>query len=78
MQLLTPPTAGNLLDEDAVLNWMMKQKTDESIEDIDRETLFEYIEYKEFLAVVFCKFHIRIKTMYYRFFDFFCLLILFI
>lgn len=46
---------GNLLDEDAVLNWMMRQKTDESIEDIDRDTLFEYIETKEFLAVVFCK-----------------------
>lgn len=46
---------GNLLDEDAVLNWMMRQKMDESIEDIDRDTLFEYIETKEFLAVVFCK-----------------------
>ncbi|XP_034245365.1 uncharacterized protein LOC117647614 isoform X2 [Thrips palmi] len=44
---------GNLLDEDAVLNWMMRQKTDESIEDIDRDTLFEYIDTKEFLAVVF-------------------------
>ncbi|XP_052121699.1 uncharacterized protein LOC113208203 [Frankliniella occidentalis] len=44
---------GNLLDEDAVLNWMMKQKMDESIEDIDREKLFEYIDSKEFLAVVF-------------------------
>ncbi|KAK3916303.1 Protein disulfide-isomerase A5 [Frankliniella fusca] len=44
---------GNLLDEDAVLNWMMSQKTDESIEDIDREKLFEYIDTKEFLAVVF-------------------------
>ncbi|KAG8290092.1 hypothetical protein J6590_090322 [Homalodisca vitripennis] len=32
---------------------MIKQKTDESIEDIDRETLFEYIDTKEFLAVVF-------------------------
>ncbi len=46
---------GNLLDEDAVLNWMTRQKTDESIEDIDREKLFEYIDIKEFLAVVFCK-----------------------
>lgn len=47
--------AGNLLDEEAVLNWMMRQKTDESIEDIDREKLFEYIDSKEFLAVVFCE-----------------------
>ncbi|XP_054268035.1 uncharacterized protein LOC128989922 isoform X4 [Macrosteles quadrilineatus] len=44
---------GNLFDEDEVLHWMIKQKTDESIEDIDRETLFEYIDTKEFLAVVF-------------------------
>ncbi|KAG8331953.1 hypothetical protein J6590_031197 [Homalodisca vitripennis] len=46
-------TEGNLLDEEEVLHWMIKQKTDESIEDIDRETLFEYIDTKEFLAVVF-------------------------
>lgn len=46
---------GNLLDEHEVLDWMMKQKTDESIEDIDRDSLFEYIDTKEFLAVVWCK-----------------------
>lgn len=34
---------------------MVKQKTDESIEEIDRETLVKYIETKEFLAVIFCK-----------------------
>lgn len=47
---------GNLLDEHEVLDWMVKQKEDESIEEIDREKLFKYIETKEFLAVVFCKF----------------------
>lgn len=47
--------SGNLLDENEVLEWMVKQKTDESIEEIDRETLIKYIETKEFLAVVFCK-----------------------
>lgn len=46
---------GNLLDENEVLDWMVKQKTDESIEEIDRDTLSKYIETKEFLAVVFCK-----------------------
>ncbi|XP_014468407.1 PREDICTED: uncharacterized protein LOC106741192 isoform X5 [Dinoponera quadriceps] len=46
---------GNLLDETEVLEWMVKQKTDESIEEIDRETLLKYIETKEFLAVVFYK-----------------------
>ncbi|KAL0110128.1 hypothetical protein PUN28_013635 [Cardiocondyla obscurior] len=34
---------------------MVKQKTDESIEEIDRETLIKYIEIKEFLAVIFYK-----------------------
>lgn len=46
---------GNLLDESEVLDWMIKQKEDESIEEIDRETLFKYIETKEFLAIIFCK-----------------------
>ncbi|XP_026480363.1 uncharacterized protein LOC113386820 isoform X1 [Ctenocephalides felis] len=34
---------------------MISQKEDASIEDIDREKLFKYIETKEFLAVVFYK-----------------------
>ncbi|XP_033225362.1 uncharacterized protein LOC117178180 isoform X2 [Belonocnema kinseyi] len=46
---------GNLLDEAEVLDWMVKQKNDASIEEIDRETLTKYIETKEFLAVVFYK-----------------------
>ncbi|XP_061377518.1 uncharacterized protein LOC116766670 isoform X7 [Danaus plexippus] len=46
---------GNLLDETEVLDWMVKQKEDESIEEIDRNRLSKYIEAKEFLAVVFYK-----------------------
>lgn len=46
---------GNLENETDVLDWMIEQKTDESIEEIVRETLFEYIGSKDFLAVVFCK-----------------------
>lgn len=33
---------------------MIAQKSDESIEEIDRQTLFEYIGSKDFLAVLFC------------------------
>ncbi|XP_031616564.1 uncharacterized protein LOC116336680 isoform X9 [Contarinia nasturtii] len=44
---------GNLENETYVLDWMIEQKTDESIEEIDRPTLFEYIGSKDFLAVVF-------------------------
>lgn len=47
---------GNLLDEQEVLDWMVDQKNDASIEEIDRDQLFKYIETKEFLAVVFCKY----------------------
>ncbi|KAF5307260.1 hypothetical protein FQR65_LT06976 [Abscondita terminalis] len=46
---------GNLLDEAEVLEWMTAQKNDASVEEISRETLFKYIETKEFLAVVFYK-----------------------
>lgn len=44
------------MDESEVLDWMVRQKEDESIEEIDRDQLFKYIETKEFLAVVFCKY----------------------
>ncbi|XP_066141840.1 uncharacterized protein hlk isoform X1 [Euwallacea fornicatus] len=46
---------GNLLDLNEVLEWMIDQKNDQSIEQIDRQTLFKYIDTKEFLAVVFYK-----------------------
>lgn len=46
---------GDVSNEKEVLNWMVAQKSDSSIQDIDRATLFEYIESKDFLAVMFCK-----------------------
>ncbi|CAH0558548.1 unnamed protein product [Brassicogethes aeneus] len=46
---------GNLLDETEVLEWMTDQKNDESIEEINRETLLKYIDTKEFLAIIFYK-----------------------
>lgn len=45
-----------MLDESQVLEWMIEQRNDESIEDVDRETFLEYIDSKEFLAVVFCEY----------------------
>lgn len=47
---------GSLENESDVLGWMIDQKSDESIEEIDRETLFEYIGSKDFLAVIFCEY----------------------
>ena len=44
------------MDETEVLDWMVSQKEDESIEEINRDKLFKYIETKEFLAVVFCEY----------------------
>lgn len=48
---------GSMENEEDVLDWMVSQKEDESIEDIDREILFEYINTKDFLAVIFCKYN---------------------
>lgn len=42
-------------NEEEVLFWIVNQKEDESIEEIDRDTLSKYINTKDFLAVVFCK-----------------------
>lgn len=47
---------GDLGDEQEVFQWILTQKNDESIEEVDRETFLEYITTKDFLAVVFCKF----------------------
>lgn len=46
---------GDLADEQEVFQWILTQKNDESIEEVDRETFLEYITTKDFLAVVFCK-----------------------
>lgn len=56
--------AGSLENETDVLDWMIDQKTDESIEEIDRETLFEYIGSKDFLAVLFCMYLFACIKMY--------------
>lgn len=55
MRFFVWSTPGDISNEKDVLNWMVAQKTDSSIDDIDRATLFEYIESKDFLAVMFCK-----------------------
>jgi thioredoxin-like negative regulator of GroEL len=44
---------GDLSDETEVFDWILMQKNDESIEDVDRATFLKYIESKDFLAVVF-------------------------
>ncbi|XP_018795891.1 PREDICTED: uncharacterized protein LOC108973243 isoform X10 [Bactrocera latifrons] len=46
---------GNIQDPQVVFKWILEQKADESIELIDRDTLNEYINTKDFLAVVFYK-----------------------
>lgn len=44
---------GDLLHEQDVIDWIEDHLTDESIEEVDRDTMFEYIESKDFVAVVF-------------------------
>ncbi|KAL9914161.1 hulk isoform 6-T6 [Glossina fuscipes fuscipes] len=46
---------GNIGDSGAVFKWILEQKADESIQLIDRETLNDYINTKDFLAVIFYK-----------------------
>ncbi|KAH8285586.1 hypothetical protein KR054_011304 [Drosophila jambulina] len=46
---------GNIASNQDVFNWILEQKADQSIQLIDRETLFEFIGTKDFLAVVFYK-----------------------
>lgn len=47
---------GDLAEEQEVFQWILTQKNDESIEEVDRETFLEYINIKDFLAVIFCEF----------------------
>ncbi|XP_050098551.1 uncharacterized protein LOC126579208 isoform X5 [Anopheles aquasalis] len=44
---------GDLTNEYDVLDWMHGQKTDESIQEVEREELMKYIDTQDFLAVVF-------------------------
>ncbi|XP_058464966.1 uncharacterized protein LOC131438746 isoform X6 [Malaya genurostris] len=44
---------GDLMNEYDVIDWIAGQKTDESIDEVEREELLKYIETKDFLAVVF-------------------------
>ncbi|XP_065090645.1 uncharacterized protein hlk isoform X2 [Ochlerotatus camptorhynchus] len=44
---------GDLMNEYDVIDWISDQTTDESIDEVERDELFELIETKDFLAVVF-------------------------
>ena len=46
---------GNLLEEEEVLEWLIKQKNEDTIENINRDILFRMISDKEYLAVFFYK-----------------------
>ncbi|XP_017460795.1 PREDICTED: uncharacterized protein LOC108354109 [Rhagoletis zephyria] len=46
---------GNIENPQIVFKWILEQKADESIQLIDRDTLNEYINTKDFLAVIFYK-----------------------
>lgn len=45
-----------MMNSNQVLTWFMKQKNEDTMENINREMLFKLIEDQEFLAVFFCKF----------------------
>jgi hypothetical protein len=45
---------GDLLDEDQVLEWLVYQKLEDTIENINREMLNLMIQTKDYMAVIFC------------------------
>lgn len=46
---------GDLTEEDDVLGWLVKQKLEDTIENINREMLNKMIHEQDYLAVYFCK-----------------------
>lgn len=46
---------GDLTNDDAVLDWLIKQRTEDTIENINRDMLNRMIEETDYLAVFFCK-----------------------
>ncbi|KAI1286795.1 Protein disulfide-isomerase A5 [Halotydeus destructor] len=44
---------GDLLKEEQVLEWLIRQKTEDTIENVNRDILFKLIAEREYLAVVF-------------------------
>ena len=45
---------GDLMNEEAVLEWLIKQRTEDTIENINRDMLGRMIEETDYLAVFFC------------------------
>ena len=55
------PPVGELTDENSVLDWAIKVKDDDSIEEIDRPTLMSLIDSEDYLAVYFCEWNTVLK-----------------
>lgn len=48
------------MNSKAVLEWLMEQKNEDTIENVNREMLFKLIEDQEFLAVLFCESNVNL------------------
>lgn len=46
---------GNLLEEEQVLAWLVRQKTEDTIENVNRDLLFRMVGEKEYIAALFYK-----------------------
>lgn len=46
---------GDLLNEEALLAWLVRQKTEDTIENVNRDLLFRIVGEKEYVAVLFYK-----------------------
>lgn len=45
----------DLLDEDEILKWLIIQRNEETIENVNKEILFKLIDERDYLAVLFYK-----------------------
>lgn len=60
--------AGDIYDEDQILQWLMTQKdpSGDAIEELEGDALRNFIDESEYLAVYFCRFlnsHLISKTI---------------
>ncbi len=51
---------GDISAEEDVLQWLVQQKTEDTIESVNRELLEQLIETKQYLVVFFCN-----ETLFY-------------
>lgn len=63
-KLLHNCVAGDLMNEDQLLGWLLHQKKHVEIPEITDEMLEKLVETSPYIAVLFCKRSIRLSTSF--------------